>query len=317
MNKNKPLAVIRCLTYNHEPYIRDCLEGFVMQKTDFQFVAIVHDDASTDGTACIIREFAERYPGIIKPIYETENQYSRHDGSLGNIINGACEATGARYIAMCEGDDYWTDPFKLQKQVDFLEAHPDFSMCFHNVKIDYHGSKTKNVNIERQLCRLSTREYSIIEIIKNWTVPTCSAVLKANCFDERIINKDIYAGDNALWVSCLTKGKSFCINEKMGVYRIVNSGWINNHIITKNSRKEILAKWILHYQTLAGAFPEEKTGILKEQEIKHAVLLTFTDIKDIKYVYKKMTQYYDSYKSQYLKEILKVLKDKIVRVIKS
>ena len=76
------MVTIRCITYNHEPYIRQCLEGFVMQKTNFRFEAIVHDDASTDGTAAIIREYAEKYPDIIKPIYETENQYSKHDGSL-------------------------------------------------------------------------------------------------------------------------------------------------------------------------------------------------------------------------------------------
>ncbi len=101
-----------------------------MQKTNFPFVAIVHDDASTDGTAAIIKEYAEKYPDIIKPIYETENQYSKRDGSLTRIMKEACEATGAKYIAMCEGDDYWTDPLKLQKQVDFLESHPDYGMCY-------------------------------------------------------------------------------------------------------------------------------------------------------------------------------------------
>ena len=121
-----PLVAIRCITYNHEPYIRDALNGFVMQKTNFPFVAIVHDDASTDGTAEIIREYAAKYPNIIKPIFETENQYSKHDGSISRIMAEAQERSGAKYIAMCEGDDYWTDPNKLQKQVDFLESHPDY-----------------------------------------------------------------------------------------------------------------------------------------------------------------------------------------------
>lgn len=131
----KPLVAIRCITYNHEPYIREALEGFVMQKTNFPFVAIVHDDASTDGTAAIIREYAEKYPDIIKPIYETENQYSKKDGSLSRIMNRACAETGAKYIALCEGDDYWIDPLKLQKQVDFLESYPDYGMCYTNFNI--------------------------------------------------------------------------------------------------------------------------------------------------------------------------------------
>ena len=127
---NKTLVAIKCAVYNHEPYLRDCLEGFVMQQTNFPFVAIVHDDASTDGSAAIIREYEEKYPDIIKPIYETENQYSKQDGSLGRIMNAAIEATGAKYIAMCEGDDYWIDPLKLQKQVDFMEANPEAGLCY-------------------------------------------------------------------------------------------------------------------------------------------------------------------------------------------
>ena len=117
--EQQPLMVtIRCTVFNHERYLRECLEGFVMQKTNFRFEAIVHDDASTDGSAAIIKEYAEKYPDIIKPIYETENQYSKHDGSLGRIMR---KHTHGKYVAFCEGDDYWTDPLKLQKQVDALE----------------------------------------------------------------------------------------------------------------------------------------------------------------------------------------------------
>ena len=125
---NTVLVAIKCLVYNHEPYLRDCLQGFVMQKTDFPIVVIVHDDASTDNSAAIIREYAEKYPDIIRPIYEIENQYSKGDGSLGRVMNKAVDAIGAKYIAYCEGDDYWTDPLKLQKQVDFLEANPEYDM---------------------------------------------------------------------------------------------------------------------------------------------------------------------------------------------
>ena len=132
---NKTLVAIKCTVYNHEPYLRDCLDGFVMQQTNFPFVAIVHDDASTDGSAAIIREYEEKYPNIIKPIYEIENQYSKRDGSVGRIMDEAIDATGAKYVALCEGDDYWTDPHKLQKQVDFLDTHPEYVLCCHRYKI--------------------------------------------------------------------------------------------------------------------------------------------------------------------------------------
>ena len=129
-----PLVSIRCMVYNHEPFLRQCLDGFVMQQTTFPFEAIVHDDASTDGSAAIIREYAEKYPDIIKPIYETENLYSKHDGSVIRIMDAAMHPA-SKYIALCEGDDYWTDPHKLQLQVDFLESHPDYSFSVHDVKV--------------------------------------------------------------------------------------------------------------------------------------------------------------------------------------
>lgn len=135
------LVAIKCLVFNHEPYLRDCLEGFAMQQTDFQFVAIVHDDASTDHSADIIREYAAKYPDIILPIYETENQYSKQDGSLGRIMNAAIDATGAKYIALCEGDDYWTDPHKLQKQVDILESDNTLMAVVTDTSVvDYNGN---------------------------------------------------------------------------------------------------------------------------------------------------------------------------------
>ena len=122
-NSLEPLMVtVRCCTFNQVRYIRDCLNGFVMQKTNFRFEAIVHDDASTDGNADIIKEYGEKYPDVIKPILETENQWSKRDGSLGRIMD---QNTHGKYVAWCEGDDYWIDPLKLQKQVDLLEAHPE------------------------------------------------------------------------------------------------------------------------------------------------------------------------------------------------
>ena len=139
---NNPLITVFCITYNHVKYIRVCLDGFVMQKTNFRFVAIIHDDASTDGTASIIREYAEKYPDIIQPIYETENQYSKQDGSIKRIMQEAINATGCKYVAICEGDDYWTDPYKLQKQVDFLEGHPNVGLCYTDYNI-YNEEKKK------------------------------------------------------------------------------------------------------------------------------------------------------------------------------
>lgn len=132
-----PIISISCVTYNHEKYIAQCLDGFLMQKTTYTYEILVHDDASTDGTADIIRTYADRYPDIIKPILQTENQYSK--GIRVSAVFNWSRAQG-KYIALCEGDDYWTDPNKLQKQVDFLEGHAEFVGTAHNFQpVDEDG----------------------------------------------------------------------------------------------------------------------------------------------------------------------------------
>ena len=131
--ENHPLVVIRCTAFNQGKYIKETLEGFISQVTTFPFIAIVHDDASTDDTSAIISAYAHNYPAIIKPIIEVENQYSKRNGSLDRIMRDAINASGAKYVAICEGDDYWNDPYKLQKQFDAMEAHPECSLSTHKV----------------------------------------------------------------------------------------------------------------------------------------------------------------------------------------
>lgn len=128
MSNNEPVVSICCITFKHEKYIRECLDGFIMQKTTFPFEVIVHDDASPDKTADIIREYEAKYPDIIKPIYQTENQHSKKIKSLWKHV---FPRVRGKYIAICEGDDFWTSPDKLQKQYDFMEANPDYSLCMH------------------------------------------------------------------------------------------------------------------------------------------------------------------------------------------
>ena len=122
---------ILCLAFNHEKYIRDTIEGFLLQKTTFPIEIIINEDCSTDDTAVIIHEYEKKYPEIIKPIYHKKNVYSQ-----GININAEYMlplATG-KYVALCDGDDYWTDPYKLQKQYDVMEANPTCQMCLHRVK---------------------------------------------------------------------------------------------------------------------------------------------------------------------------------------
>lgn len=127
-----PVLSICCVTYNHAKYIGQCIDSFLMQETTFPVEILIHDDASKDATAEIIRAYQARYPHIIKPICQAENQYSK--GIKPNITFNYPRAQG-RYIAVCEGDDYWTDPHKLEAQVGFLENNPEYVICYHDAKI--------------------------------------------------------------------------------------------------------------------------------------------------------------------------------------
>lgn len=210
---------VRCFAYNQEKYIRQCLEGFIMQKTRFKFKAVVHDDASTDNTTTIIKEYAEKYPNIIVPIFETENQYSKKDGSLGRIMRE--HTSNSKYIAFCEADDYWTDPYKLQKQVDFLEANPDFGMCYTRV-LYYNQSKQK---YERKPFGGPSTSFS--ELVKQNTIPSLSVLRRAaveeNYFLEgHSINKGWTMGDYPLWLWYACTSKIKYMDDITGVYRVLN-----------------------------------------------------------------------------------------------
>ena len=214
-----PLVSISCITYNHENYIRDAIEGFLMQKTTFPVEILIHDDASTDKTADIIREYENKYPDIIKPIYQFDNKYSK-----GISVSETYNFPRARgkYIAMCEGDDYWTDPSKLQKQVDFLENNSEYVACYHNAIINYVDKKNKN-HLYNKINE--SRNVSLEEIINNWSVPTASIVMRKKVIDNLPDwRNNIYSGDYTLILLCLNIGKLYFINEVMSVYNVSLKG---------------------------------------------------------------------------------------------
>ena len=220
-NEEPIIVSIRCTAYNQEKFIRETLEGFIMQKTNFRFEAIVHDDASTDNTADIIREYAEKYPDIIKPIYETENQYSKKDGSLLRIMN---EASKGKYITMCEGDDYWTDPYKLQKQVDFLEAHPDYVLCSHRYQEFYQNSCSLGNILPRGINNDFTFDLNYYILRENWVTQPLTCMYRASAFDSDYYMKFKNKKDLVYFYVLLKKGKGVLLNDCMGVYRIHEKG---------------------------------------------------------------------------------------------
>lgn len=225
---NQIVVSIQCLTYNHAPYIRQCLDGFVMQKTNFRFEAIVHDDASTDGTQDIIREYEKKYPDIIKPIYQKENQYSKGiPGFITNLVSGKCKG---KYIAICEGDDYWTDPYKLQKQVDYLESHPECGMVYTQVNLYDQGKSIYRKGWAAQ----TDFEDLLLNSNKIITLATC---FRRDLYDayhtEVVADKNWKMVDFPLWLYISHHSSLKYFDETTGVYRLLPTSASHNPEIKK------------------------------------------------------------------------------------
>lgn len=235
------MVSISCLAFNHEKYIRQCLDGFIMQKTNFKFEVLVHDDASTDGTADIIREYEEKYPDIIKPIYQTENQYSQ-GVNIGKIFQKP-RAKG-KYYATCEGDDFWCDPNKLQIQVDALQSHPDCEMCVHVVEdVDESGLSKKKFHPNFQLDEgvIDMDKYIDIMCSKSFhPFQTSSYLYKQSALTIDPIPEFVKyfdVGDVKIMLTVIANTNIYFINEIMSCYRVNSKGsWTQRVFLNQNRR---------------------------------------------------------------------------------
>ena len=221
MEKTNDIVVtILTLAYNHEPYIRQCLDGIVMQQTNFKFELLIHDDASTDGTANIIREYELKYPEIIKPIYQKENQYSK---KVPIGVTYLYPRAKGKYIALCEGDDYWTDSLKLQKQVDFLEANPEYVMCSSHFK--FLDDKTGVFSNDRMPNIKEGIEYDLKTLInEKWYFQPLTVMFRLSMLNLEEYFRYPITKDAVLFFHLLKKGKGYLLSQEFGVYRKHSEG---------------------------------------------------------------------------------------------
>lgn len=227
MNTTKPLVSICCITYNHENFIRNTIEGFLMQKLSFPIEIIIHDDASTDKTAQIIKEYADRNPDSIVSIFQTTNQYSQGIKPWPNFVFPRARG---KYIALCEGDDYWTDPHKLQKQVDLLEGNQEYVLCFHDRLIlgfDNVISNDSRLNYKKSV-------YSPTEVI-SLHVPTLTVVFR-NVMSLMPPKLTKYSIDASLFLFLSQFGSFYFMNFTGAVFRQHQGGvWSgSNKLINYN-----------------------------------------------------------------------------------
>lgn len=240
----KYMVMIKCFTYQHVNYIEDTLKGFIMQKTDFPFIAVVVDDHSTDGTADIVRRYAEQYPDIIHAICLDENYYSQHKPKFPlfqNIVDSS------KYIATCEGDDYWTDPLKLQKQVDILEADESLMACCTNcLVVDMQGNILEEKRVQPVVKENKQGRYSLRDFFnQGHQYPTLSVVYRNTHRDEvrqkTTTMRNPYMGDWTLWIALLCFGDMYYLDEVTCAYRI-NPTSVTHNQSKQNQRRLGLAR---------------------------------------------------------------------------
>lgn len=221
----KPTVSVRCITYNHAQFIEQCIQGMLMQKTTFPVEIIIHDDASNDGTAEIIGRYLEKYPDLIKGILQPQNLHSQgisRDQFMAPLTRG-------HYIAVCEGDDYWIDPLKLERQVRAIKQHPGCDLCIHKAILSNH--ETGEEQIIGGYCD-SDCVIDVTDIIRKrfGIIPTASALITRSAMQEvqdfRASRPWLTVGDIYLLIFGAKRGGALYIDEAMSVYRaFVPSSW--------------------------------------------------------------------------------------------
>ena len=284
MNKNDVMVSICCLTYNHEKYVRQALDGFLMQKTSFKYEILIHDDCSTDETADIIREYEKKYPDIIKPIYQTENQHSK--GVKISWVHQFPRGVG-KYFAICEGDDYWTDEYKLQKQFDLMESHSECSICCHKVGcINDKDERTSECYPNKLIAPFMKQDLFVKEIVNSYQFQTSSYFLHSEVLKQYVENipQFIYTlrvGDVGWLLLCAKDGDLCFIDEEMSVYRRNVSGSWSERQKSEN-RKEKQSQNFINGLKEYDAFTENKYHGFIEYAIKKCIFSNLYNQKKYK-----------------------------------
>lgn len=211
----KPKVSIITPTFNQIKFIRQTIESILSQNTKFSFEILIHDDASNDGTADIIKEFENKYPEIVKPIYAKSNRFSRADYKYFNELFSAAKG---EYIAMCEGDDYWTDNNKLQTQVDYMERYPSTTVCFHPVEVVYEDGRPSTIFPEKRVAK----EFTKTNLFKRNYIQTNSVMYRRADYSQMLLN--FLPIDWYLHLYHVKSGRMGFINKVMSAYRVHSGG---------------------------------------------------------------------------------------------
>ena len=283
------MVTVICATYNHEKYIKEALDGFLKQKTSFAVEYIIRDDASTDHTADILREYENKYPGFFTVIYEKENQWNK--GIIPYFSQKVILETKSKYVAFCEGDDYWCDENKLQKQVDLMEKNSNASFCVHaNYELNDKTGKLKEKHPFIKDGFLSVEDV----MLEPYGMPaTCSMLMRTSMIKQYPIYDLVCpVGDRNRRMFLIDKGPALYIDEAMSVYRVNNSTSFGGKLYDYEKSMSLVE----HMNSFFDSFNEytnykyEKyIALLKEREL----ISHYTRFKEYDLIVK--TDYYKRY----------------------
>jgi len=257
----KPVVSVLTITYNHSQFIEQCINSILMQKTNFQFEIVIGEDCSTDGTREKVMQYAQKYPDLIQVITTETNV-----GAKDNLIRTLAACQGD-LIAVCEGDDYWTDPNKLQKQVDFLNNHPEYSMCCHasRVKIGDGVDHTKIIRMADGNKTFTISDF--LEPMSNNFIRTESVVLRKSAVSEIpdwIFNSPV--ADYPLFLLMAHRGKIYYIDQVMSVYRRHAGGIWTSNMNNADYLEKYYNSTIVMYQKF-----DQSTGYIYHKKIQKRI----------------------------------------------
>ena len=282
--ENEIKVSVICTAYNHAKYIRKCLDGFVMQKTNFKYEVLINDDASTDNTAEIIKEYELKYPDIIKPIYQTENQYSKGVKISSDILSPRAKG---KYIAFCEGDDYWCDENKLQLQYDAMEAHPECKMCVHKVQIiSEDGCYCDKFYPPYKLAEKEIDGEEFLELTTSYSFQTSSYMFSIEEYKLLVQSKPEFykaspVGDEAWVLFFANIGKVYYIDLVGSCYRRNSSSSWSSSMRNKDRQITAIERMIKTYE-LFNAYTDYKYNTSIEKRIQKRLFRKYLLIKEYK-----------------------------------
>ncbi len=276
---------ILTLAYNHERFIKQCLESIVVQETDFDFEVLVHDDASSDGTVEVIREVSERYDVPVRLVEQQENQYSLGRRNL--LFRNLWHLASGEYIALCEGDDYWTDPHKLQKQVELMDNNPSLALCFHPVELVGEGKGRFPEGADQS-------QFTLQSLAERNFIQTNSVLYRRLESYDDFSTRDFTPGDWYLHLFHARAGDIAFIDETMAAYRIHDQG------VWYGAKQDADSFWIVNgpfqlalYEELLKLFADDVDLIASISQNLHGAMsrLESLDAEDPSWLQSKISDY--------------------------